>query len=180
MECTYYIAGRSGIDCVERDHDWVGAIVTVLTHLLTSQLALLSYGLITAIVIVNQIVAPTDTGVGQYSLYTGFAHLAAGLACGLAGLGSGMAIGLAGEAGVRSIGYFDFESKRSTSRGGGMQFAGAGKSKGGPGKKKAAAGGADQLFVAMVLIQVFAGNLALYGLITSIILTQTGYVCGYN
>lgn len=129
--------------------------------------------------IVNQIVAPTDTGVGQYSLYTGFAHLAAGLACGLAGLGSGMAIGLAGEAGVRSIGYFDFESKRSTSRGG-LPFGGGGKSKGGAGKKKAAAGGADQLFVAMVLIQVFAGNLALYGLITSIILTQTGYVCGYN
>ena len=146
---------------------------------LTGELALPSYGLITAIVIVNQIVAPTDTGVGQYSLYTGFAHLAAGLACGLAGLGSGMAIGLAGEAGVRSIGYFDFESKRSTSRGG-LPFGGGGKSKGGAGKKKAAAGGADQLFVAMVLIQVFAGNLALYGLITSIILTQTGYVCGYN
>ncbi|EEC43571.1 predicted protein [Phaeodactylum tricornutum CCAP 1055/1] len=100
------------------------------------------YGLITAIIIINQIVTPTQDGLGTYSLYTGFAHLASGLCCGLCGLGSGMAIGLAGDAGKK-------------------------------------AGGGDQLFVAMVLIQVFAGNLALYGLITSIILTQTSYVCEY-
>jgi len=132
------------------------------------------YGLITAIIIVSNIIAPTEDGFNQYSLFSGFAHLAAGLCCGLGGLGSGMAIGLAGDAGVRSIGFYDFESKKIPNRGGGFA-AGGGRG----GKKKKKTGSGDQLFVAMVLIQVFAGNLALYGLITSIILTQTGYVCEY-
>ena len=43
------------------------------------------------------------------------------------------------------------------------------------GKKKS--GGGDKLFVSMVLIQVFAGNVALYGLIASILLSQQVYYC---
>ena len=39
-----------------------------------------------------------------YSLYTGFAHLAAGLCCGLSGMAAGMAIGIVGDAGVRAVG----------------------------------------------------------------------------
>jgi F0F1-type ATP synthase membrane subunit c/vacuolar-type H+-ATPase subunit K len=35
----------------------------------------------------------------------------------------------------------------------------------------------DALFVGTVLIQVFAGNLGLYGLIVSLILSQTEYSC---
>jgi V-type H+-transporting ATPase proteolipid subunit len=132
------------------------------------------YGLITAIIIVNQILAPTQDGLNQYSLFSGFAHLGAGLCCGLGGLVSGMAIGLAGDASVRSCGYYDFETKKvpAFQKGGFMrgEFAG---------KKKKKSGSGDQLFVAMVLIQVFSGNLALYGLITSIILTQTQYICEY-
>ena len=38
-------------------------------------------------------------------------------------------------------------------------------------------GGGDSLFVATVLIQVFASNLGLYGLIVALILTQTEYRC---
>lgn len=133
------------------------------------------YGLITAIIIINQIVTPTQDGLGTYSLYTGFAHLASGLCCGLCGLGSGMAIGLAGDAGVRGCGYYDFETKKVVKQRSGGGLAGGATA----GRKKKKAGGGDQLFVAMVLIQVFAGNLALYGLITSIILTQTSYVCEY-
>jgi V-type H+-transporting ATPase 16kDa proteolipid subunit len=135
------------------------------------------YGLITAIIIVNEVLTPNVYGLGQYSLYTGFAHLSAGLCYGLAGLGSGMAIGIAGDAGVRCSGHFDFESKKSAHRARNGLF---GTNPSGNSKKKKAAGGGDQLFVAMVLIQVFAGNLALYGLITSIILTQTTYVCDYS
>jgi V-type H+-transporting ATPase 16kDa proteolipid subunit len=133
------------------------------------------YGLITAIIVLNQIVSPMQGGVHQYSLYTGFAHLAAGFCCGLCGLGSGMAIGIAGDAGVRSCGAYDFESRKvpAYKKGGFMLGGGSGYGK----KKKN--GNGDQLFVAMVLIQVFAGNLALYGLITSIILTQTSYICEY-
>lgn len=132
------------------------------------------YGLITAIIIVSQVTGPTQAGLGQYSLYTGFAHLAAGLCCGLAGLGSGMAIGLAGDAGVRGCGFYDFESKKLVNNRRGGFLSNIGRR-----DKKKNTGGGDQLFVAMVLIQVFAGNLALYGLITSIILTQTSYICEY-
>jgi V-type H+-transporting ATPase proteolipid subunit len=131
------------------------------------------YGLITAIVILNQIVTPNQNGMGTYSLYTGFAHLAAGLCSGLSCMGSGFAIGLAGDAGVRSAGYFDSERKRVKQQGNSWMRANGG------GNKNKNTGGGEQLFVGMVLIQVFAGNLALYGLITSIILTQTGYVCEY-
>merc|ERR1712183_1080653 len=46
---------------------------------------------------------PND-GVNVYSLYSGFAHLAAGLCCGLSGLAAGMAIGIVGDAGVRGVG----------------------------------------------------------------------------
>jgi V-type H+-transporting ATPase proteolipid subunit len=109
-------------------------------------------------------------------LFSGFAHLAAGLCCGLGGLASGMAIGLAGDAAVRSTGFYDFESKKVPAYQKGGFIRGGG---GGSALKKKKAGSGDQLFVAMVLIQVFSGNLALYGLITSIILTQTQYICEY-
>ena len=124
------------------------------------------YGLITAIVLMSNIKKPQN-GINVYSLYTGFAHLAAGLCCGLCGLASGMAIGIAGGTAVRSCGVFDVIHRRKKTFG--NKF-------GSRGERKKAAGG-ENLFVVMVLIQVFAGNLALYGLITSIILTQTSYVC---
>ncbi|EEC51420.1 predicted protein [Phaeodactylum tricornutum CCAP 1055/1] len=100
------------------------------------------YGLITSIVILGSISAPVDGGYNQYSLYTGCAHLAAGLCCGLSGLGSGLCIGIAGDAAIMACGAY------------------------------------SKLFVAMVLVQVFAGNIALYGLIASIILSQQTYYCG--
>jgi V-type H+-transporting ATPase 16kDa proteolipid subunit len=61
------------------------------------------YGLIVAVIIQGSIVSPQN-GLSQYSLYTGFAHLAAGLCCGLSGLAAGMAIGIVGDAGVRAVG----------------------------------------------------------------------------
>ena len=61
------------------------------------------YGLIVAVIIQGSIVQPQN-GYSQYSLYTGFAHLAAGLCCGLSGLAAGMAIGIVGDAGVRAVG----------------------------------------------------------------------------
>jgi V-type H+-transporting ATPase 16kDa proteolipid subunit len=135
------------------------------------------YGLITAIILISSIVTPDGDGSNKYSLYTGFAHFASGLCCGLTGLGSGIAIGVAGDSSVRSCGAFDHESKKqqhSSNKGGGFMFGSAGM---GHKKKNKKSGGGDQLFVAMVLIQVFAGNLALYGLITSIILSQSDYRC---
>jgi len=63
------------------------------------------YGLIVAVIIQGSItsMAPSN-GVTQYSLFTGYAHLAAGMCCGLSGLAAGMAIGIVGDAGVRAVG----------------------------------------------------------------------------
>lgn len=132
------------------------------------------YGLITAIILVGAIAMP-DAGskANTYSLYTGAAHLAAGLCCGLSGLGSGFCIGIAGDAAVQACGTFDAELKASARVGRGRENTARG-----DGKKKS--GGGDKLFVAMVLIQVFAGNIALYGLIASIILSQQTWYCGAN
>jgi V-type H+-transporting ATPase 16kDa proteolipid subunit len=133
------------------------------------------YGLITSIVIIGSIASPTVGGYNTYSLYTGCAHLAAGLCCGLSGLGSGACIGIAGDAAVMACGKFDELSKpKFGGSRGGLKFRGKG------GTDKKSAGGGEKLFVAMVLVQVFAGNIALYGLITSIILSQQVFYCGDN
>ena len=129
------------------------------------------YGLITSIILVGSIISPdVGTAYNKYSLYTGAAHLVAGLCCGMSGLVSGVCIGIAGEASVLACGTYEVESKRRMRRGAGAI------TKGGGGESKS--GGGGKLFVAMVLIQVFAGNLALFGLISSIILTQQVYYCG--
>jgi V-type H+-transporting ATPase 16kDa proteolipid subunit len=122
------------------------------------------YGLITSIVLVGSIQSPSNGGVNKYSLYTGAAHLSAGLCCGLSGMVSGFCIGIAGDAAIQACGTFDVETKRMI-RTGGI-------------RSKEKAGGNEKLFVAMVLIQVFAGNIALFGLIASIILSQQAYYCG--
>ena len=127
------------------------------------------YGLITSIIIISNIRGPMAGGYYSYSMYTGCAHLAAGLCCGFSGLGSGMAIGIAGNAAVHACGAYESEGKPKALADGGF-------SRGRVDKKKA--GGGDKLFIGMVLIQVFAGNVALYGLIASILISQQNYYCG--
>jgi len=177
------------------------------------------YGLITSIILLGAIRPPGPDHYYQYSMYTGAAHLAAGLCCGLSALGSGMAIGIAGDAAVTACGTWDYdnqkwkrrsidignlgsemtlgiaddvaltacgawdmENKKSKRRSGDKKgkYAGMNRKKFGVGdkKKKKSVGGGDKLFVSMVLIQVFAGNVGLYGLIASILLSQQVYYCG--
>ncbi|KAJ6559207.1 hypothetical protein DFH09DRAFT_1162220 [Mycena vulgaris] len=54
------------------------------------------YGLVVSVLIVGSL-KPVD-----YSLFAGFVHLGAGLACGFTGLAAGYAIGLVGDACVRA------------------------------------------------------------------------------
>jgi len=61
------------------------------------------YGLIIAVIIGNGVVAISTAGTVTYSVYTGYAHLSAGLCCGFSGLAAGVAIGIAGDAGVRAV-----------------------------------------------------------------------------
>ena len=143
------------------------------------------YGLITSIILIGAIVPPSNISNNyQYSMYTSAAHLAAGLCCGLSALGSGMAIGIAGDAAVMACGTLDFENKQKKSNIGVFDFENkqgkTGKSGGKNGStrgRKKKSGGSDKLFVSMVLIQVFAGNVALYGLIASILLSQQVFYC---
>lgn len=159
------------------------------------------YGLITSIILIASITGPTNNGYNTYSLYTGCAHLAAGLCCGLSGLGSGICIGIgtsskrivlktnsndandtylylsgvAGECSVMTCGAFDWSIKKAQM----MLMRGRGK----PGfamprsRNKKTEGGGDKIFVCMVLVQVFAGNIALYGMIASILLSQQQFYC---
>ena len=55
------------------------------------------YGLIIAVILTQQV-------KGDYSAFSGYAHMCAGLACGLSGMGAGFAIGIVGDAGVRANG----------------------------------------------------------------------------
>eukprot|EP01024_Parvocaulis_polyphysoides_P032930 TRINITY_DN293_c0_g1_i8.p1 TRINITY_DN293_c0_g1~~TRINITY_DN293_c0_g1_i8.p1 ORF type:complete len:193 (+),score=42.48 TRINITY_DN293_c0_g1_i8:86-580(+) len=54
------------------------------------------YGLIIAVII------STNVKKQDYTLYDGYAHIGAGVACGMAGMPAGMAIGIVGDAGVRA------------------------------------------------------------------------------
>merc|ERR1719297_263679 len=54
------------------------------------------YGLITAVIINGKMTAQ------DYTSYTGYAHLGAGLTVGMSSLAAGLAIGIVGDAGVRA------------------------------------------------------------------------------
>jgi V-type H+-transporting ATPase proteolipid subunit len=123
------------------------------------------YGLIVAVILNGKITTPNAYGYATYSQFNGFAHLAAGLCCGFSSLASGLAIGIAADAGTRAVGAQSAMAASWKK----MGFTGdAGGQSGGSG---------DALFVGTVLIQVFAGNLGLYGLISALILSQMDSSC---
>jgi len=93
------------------------------------------------------------------------AHLAAGLCCGLCSLASGLSIGIAADAGTRAVGAQSAMAS-SWKR---MGFTG---DSGGH-----VTSNGDELFVGTVLIQIFAGNIGLYGLISALILSQINHAC---
>lgn len=124
------------------------------------------YGMIVAVILNGKISPPgTGTRISTYSQFNGFCHLAAGLCCGFTALISGIAIGIAADAGTRAVGA-QASMSQSWKK---MGFTG---DSGGH-----ETSGNDNLFVATILIQVFASNIGLYGLITSLILSQQEYNC---
>lgn len=123
------------------------------------------YGLIVAVILNGKFTPPAQGGYATYSQYNGFSHLAAGMCCGLCSLASGIAIGIAADAGTRAVGAQSAMAASWKK----MGFTGD------AGGQVTSSG--DALFVGTILIQVFASNLGLYGLITSLILSQTEYQC---
>jgi len=93
------------------------------------------------------------------------AHLAAGLCCGLCSLASGLSIGIAADAGTRAVGAQSAMAASWKK----MGFTGD------SGGQVTSSG--DALFVGTVLIQIFAGNIGLYGLISALILSQINHAC---
>ena len=111
------------------------------------------YGLIIAVILAGNIPTPTvGSRENVYSIYTGMAHLCAGLCCGLSGLAAGGCIGIIGDYGVRSVGYrtSNISVVFSTDKGGFDEDEGAG-------------GGGDEnkLFVGMLIMLIFSEALAL-------------------
>lgn len=99
------------------------------------------YGLIVAVIINNNI----KTSDYQYSSFSGYMHLGAGMAAGLASMAAGLAIGVVGDTSVRAY------SRQ------------------------------DKIFVAMILMLIFAEALGLYGLIIALLMnnqaTKFGDLC---
>jgi len=124
------------------------------------------YGLIVGVILNGKFSTPElGTGYATYSQYNGFSHLAAGLCCGLCSLASGLAIGISADAGTRSVGAQSAMAASWKKMGFTGDSGGQVNSSG------------DALFVGTILIQVFASNLGLYGLIAALIITQTDYYC---
>jgi len=136
------------------------------------------YGLIVS-VIITQALTPPKSGGGEttYSLFNGYAHLAAGMCCGLSCLAAGGTIGFIGDVGVRCFGLKASGGARAWATGEGSNPADA---DGGQSSTQVAitADAANKLYVGLLIMLIFAEALALYGLIVALILTQNTYSCG--
>jgi len=134
------------------------------------------YGLIVAVIITQDIRAPDKDGLNSYSVFNGYAHLAAGLCCGISCLVAGGTIGMIGDVGVRVFGLKASGGQRAWATGEGM----------GAGDRESdfGSGGvnnvddANKLYVSLLIMLIFSEALALYGLIVALILSQHKYNCG--
>ncbi|CAB9512560.1 16 kDa proteolipid subunit [Seminavis robusta] len=127
------------------------------------------YGLIVAVILNGKFTVPDGaTRATTYSQYNAFSHLAAGLCVGLCSLASGLAIGISADAGTRAVGAQSAMAASWKKMGFTGDAGGQVDSQG------------DALFVGTILIQVFASNLGLYGLIAALILSQQDYQCEVN
>mmetsp|Transcript_20110 Transcript_20110/g.42191 ORF Transcript_20110/g.42191 Transcript_20110/m.42191 type:complete len:211 (-) Transcript_20110:370-1002(-) len=132
------------------------------------------YGLIIAVILAGNIPTPANTRENVYSIYTGMAHLCAGLCCGLSGLAAGGCIGIIGDYGVRSVGYRSSNINVVFVGGDGSKIGGGGFEEGEEGGN----GDENKLFVGMLIMLIFSEALALYGLIVALIVSQHSYPCG--
>lgn len=131
------------------------------------------YGLIVAVILTQAIRPPASDGTTSYSMFNGYAHMAAGLCCGISCLAAGGTIGVIGDAGVQAFGLRASGGKRAwAGDDGGNDDVGLG------GNSEANnAEGANKLYVGLLIMLIFSEALALYGLIVALILSQHSYVC---
>mmetsp|Transcript_15459 Transcript_15459/g.17667 ORF Transcript_15459/g.17667 Transcript_15459/m.17667 type:complete len:207 (-) Transcript_15459:81-701(-) len=132
------------------------------------------YGLIVSVIITQSISMPTGEGYTTYSLYSAYAHLAAGLCCGMSCLAAGATIGIIGDVGVRGFGLKASGGKRTWITGEGT--SGGDVDIGGT-DSTLSVEAANKLYVGLLIMLIFAEALALYGLIVALILSQNTYNC---
>ena len=145
------------------------------------------YGLIVGVILAQSIQTPTNDRANVYSVYTGMAHLAAGLCTGVSGLAAGCCIGIVGDYGIRAVGYRASQITLFPSEKEAAGYAtipdndddAAGVMTGGGGGGDDISGSDDQnkLFVGMLIMLIFSEALALYGMIIALIVSQHSYSC---
>jgi len=142
------------------------------------------YGLIVAVILAESIPTPhSATRDNSYSIYSGMAHLCAGLCCGISGLAAGGCIGIVGDHGVRAVGYRASQISlfpSSTENAGYSTIPDDEDNAGGGGGGGGDVSGSDdqnKLFVGMLIMLIFSEALALYGLIVALIVSQHSYLC---
>jgi len=128
------------------------------------------YGLIVSVIITQSISPPSITSSNTYSVYNGYAHLAAGLCCGCSCLAAGATIGIIGDVGVQCFGMKASAGKRAWADG---DSSGADMG----GGDHLAEEDANKLYVGLLIMLIFSEALALYGLIVALILSQRQYTC---
>ena len=168
---------KSGLGVCKMGVDYPkGVIKNIVPIVMAGVLGI--YGLIVAVIIAQSISAPSASMATSYSLYNGYAHIAAGLCCGLSSLAAGGAIGLIGEAGTISFGLKASGGKRSWMTGEGANPSEAEQGGGmGPGGDALTAEESNKLYVGLLIMLIFSEALALYGLIVALILSQHSYKC---
>lgn len=138
------------------------------------------YGLIVGVILAQAIAKPENSRSNVYSIYTGMAHLAAGLCTGFSGLAAGLCIGIVGDYGIRAVGYrasqITLFPVTATEAAGYSTIP----ENEGNGASEDVSGSDDQnkLFVGMLIMLIFSEALALYGMIIALIVSQHFYNCG--
>jgi V-type H+-transporting ATPase proteolipid subunit len=138
------------------------------------------YGLIVAVIVGESIPTPSQGRDNAYSIYTGCAHLCAGLCCGASGLAAGGCIGIVGDYGVRAVGYRASQISlfpSSSEKAGYSSIPDEDGGGGGGGGEVSGSEDQSKLFVSMLIMLIFSEALALYGLIVALIVTQHSYAC---
>ena len=142
------------------------------------------YGLIVGVILSQAIATPTNGRHNVYSIYTGMAHLCAGLCCGVSGLAAGLCIGIVGDYGIRAVGYrassitlFPGNSKEGQGYSNIPDSEHHGGGGGGGGDDISGSDDQNKLFVGMLIMLIFSEALALYGMIVALIVSQHSYSC---
>jgi V-type H+-transporting ATPase proteolipid subunit len=163
---------RAGLGVCKMGIDYPkGVIKNIVPIVMAGVLGI--YGLIVAVILTQSIRPPANGGVTSYSMFNGYAHMAAGLCCGISCLAAGGTIGVIGDAGVQAFGLKASGGKRAWAEGGD-----SGDDMGVGGNSEAAnADAANKLYVGLLIMLIFSEALALYGLIVALILSQHSYVC---